>query len=96
MRTTEGVSILLGDPRSHCRLNPVIVALSVQTVYNLTDTFWVAGLGADALAAVDFLSFFPCPDGGYQWIGGEADLQFPGGSEPEIKRVWIMLPCIPS
>lgn len=28
--------------------------MSVQTIYNLTDTFWVAGLGADALAAVGF------------------------------------------
>jgi putative MATE family efflux protein len=55
-RTTEGVSILLGDPRKAIvKLSiPVIVALSVQTVYSLTDTFWVAGLGADALAAVGF------------------------------------------
>lgn len=55
-RTTEGVSILLGDPRKAIvKLSiSVIVALSVQTVYSLTDTFWVAGLGADALAAVGF------------------------------------------
>ncbi|MDD4620974.1 MAG: MATE family efflux transporter, partial [Methanosarcina sp.] len=55
-RTTEGVNILLGDPRKAIvKLSiPVIVALSVQTVYSLTDTFWVAGLGADALAAVGF------------------------------------------
>ena len=34
---------------------PIIVAMSVQTHPNsLTDTFWVAGLGADALAAVGF------------------------------------------
>ena len=55
-RTTEGVNILLGDPRKAIvKLSiPVIVTLSVQTVYSLTDTFWVSGLGADALAAVGF------------------------------------------
>lgn len=55
-KTTEGVSILLGDPRKAIvKLSiPVIVAMSVQTIYSLTDTFWVAGLGADALAAVGF------------------------------------------
>ena len=55
-KTTEGVSILLGDPRKAIvKLSiPVIVAMSVQTIYSLSDTFWVAGLGADALAAVGF------------------------------------------
>ncbi|MDD2339016.1 MAG: hypothetical protein PHG79_01815 [Methanosarcina sp.] len=55
-KTTEGVNILLGDPRKAVvKLSiPVIVALSVQTVYSLTDTFWVAGLGADAQDAVGF------------------------------------------
>lgn len=55
-KTTEGVNILLGDPRKAVvRLSlPIIVAMSVQTIYSLTDTFWVAGLGADALAAVGF------------------------------------------
>ena len=28
--------------------------MSAQTIYSLTDTFWVAGLGADALAAIGF------------------------------------------
>ncbi|RXA20791.1 MATE family efflux transporter [Methanosarcina sp. MSH10X1] len=55
-KTTEGVNILLGDPRKAVvKLSvPIIVAMSVQTIYSLTDTFWVAGLGADALAAVGF------------------------------------------
>lgn len=54
--TTEGVNILLGDPqKAVIKLSiPIIVAMSVQTIYNLTDTFWVAGLGADALAAMGF------------------------------------------
>ncbi len=55
-KTTVGVDILLGDPKKAViKLSiPIIVAMSVQTVYSLTDTFWVAGLGADALAAVGF------------------------------------------
>ncbi|WP_410507351.1 MATE family efflux transporter [Methanosarcina hadiensis] len=55
-KTTEGVNILLGDPeKAVIKLSiPIIVAMTVQTIYSLTDTFWVAGLGADALAAVGF------------------------------------------
>jgi putative MATE family efflux protein len=53
---TEGVDILLGSPqKAVIKLSvPIIVAMAVQTIYSLTDTFWVAGLGADALAAVGF------------------------------------------
>jgi len=55
-KTTEGVNILLGDPKKAVfKLSiPIIVAMSIQTIYTLSDTFWVAGLGADALAAVGF------------------------------------------
>ena len=55
-KTTEGVGILLGDPKKAVlKLSiPIIVAMSVQSIYSLTDTFWVAGLGADALAAMGF------------------------------------------
>lgn len=55
-KVTEGVDILLGDPKKAVvKLSiPIIVAMSVQTIYSLTDTFWVAGLGADALAAIGF------------------------------------------
>lgn len=35
----------------------MIVAMSVNTIYNLVDAIWVSGLGADALSAVGF--FFP-------------------------------------
>ena len=52
-KATKGVDILLGDPKKAViKLSiPIIVAMAVQTIYSLTDTFWVAGLGADALAA---------------------------------------------
>ncbi len=36
---------------------PMIIAMSANTIYNLVDAIWVAGLGPDALAAVGF--FFP-------------------------------------
>ena len=56
---TEGVKILLGDPKKAIiKLSlPMIVAMSVQTIYNVVDAIWVSGLGADALSAVGF--FFP-------------------------------------
>ena len=56
---TEGVKTLLGDPKKAIiTLSvPMIVAMSVQTIYNVVDAIWVSGLGADALSAVGF--FFP-------------------------------------
>ena len=33
----------------------MIIAMSVQTIYSLIDTYWVSGLGADALAAMGFV-----------------------------------------
>jgi putative MATE family efflux protein len=57
--STRGVKILRGDPKKAIlKLSlPMIVAMSVQTVYNVVDAIWVSGLGADALSAVGF--FFP-------------------------------------
>ena len=56
---TKGVETLLGDPKKAIlKLSiPMIIAMSVQTVYNLVDALWVSGLGPDALAAVGL--FFP-------------------------------------
>jgi len=57
--STPGVQTLLGKPRQAIiKLSgPMIVAMSVQTLYNFVDAFWVSGLGPDALSAVGF--FFP-------------------------------------
>ena len=57
--TTKGVKTLLGEPKKAIiKLSaPMIVAMSVQTIYNLVDAIWVSGLGPDALSAVGF--FFP-------------------------------------
>ncbi|WNY26362.1 MATE family efflux transporter [Methanolapillus ohkumae] len=53
-KMTRGVSDLLGNPKKALiKVSiPVMVALFFQAVYNLVDTFWVAGLGDEALAAV--------------------------------------------
>lgn len=48
---------LAGDPKKAIlKLGlPMMFAMSIQTIYNLVDTFWVSGLGSDALAAVGFV-----------------------------------------
>ncbi len=57
--TTKGVRTLLGNPKKAIiKLSiPMIVAMSVHTLYNFVDGLWVSGLGPDALSAVGF--FFP-------------------------------------
>jgi len=56
-KETLGVITLQGDPKKAIvKLSiPMIVAMSVQTIYSLIDTYWVSGLGADALAAMGFV-----------------------------------------
>jgi len=58
-QSTEGIKTLLGEPRKAIiKLSgPLVVAMLAQTTYNLADGIWVAGLGANALAAVGL--FFP-------------------------------------
>jgi len=53
---TEGTKILLADPTTAIlRLSlPMMIAMTLMTLYNVVAAFWVAGLGADALAAVGF------------------------------------------
>ena len=54
---TQGVKDLLGDPKkSLIKLAiPMVIAMTLQTLYNLVDAFWVSLLGADELAAVGFV-----------------------------------------
>ena len=58
-RHTMGVKTLLGDPKKAIikLAIPMIIAMSIQTVYNLVDAIWVSLLGPEALSAVGF--FFP-------------------------------------
>lgn len=53
-KVTKGVADLLGNPKkAMVKVSiPVMIALFFESIYNLVDTFWVAGLGAEALAAV--------------------------------------------
>jgi len=53
---TKGVKALLGDPKKAILTLslPMIVAMVVQTLYNLINRIWVSGLGTDASAAVGF------------------------------------------
>ncbi len=57
-RTTRGVGILRGDPRVAIRKlsGPMVVAMFMLAIYNLADAVWVAGLGANALAGVGFIT----------------------------------------
>ncbi|MDI6862175.1 MAG: MATE family efflux transporter [Pseudothermotoga sp.] len=60
METThKSVATLLGDPKKAIlRMSgPMMLAMLMQTLYNLVDAIWVAGLGPNALAAVG--GFFP-------------------------------------
>ncbi len=54
---TKGTKTLLGDPKKAIRIlaGPMIIAMFIQTIYNLVDTWWVSFLGTDALAAVGFV-----------------------------------------
>ncbi len=58
-KVTRGVKTLRGDPKKAIlKLSgPMMIAMSVQTTYNLVDAIWVSGLGTDALSAVGL--FFP-------------------------------------
>ncbi len=54
---TKGVQTLLGNPKKAIMTLavPMIIAMSIQTLYNVVDALWVSGLGPDALAAVGFV-----------------------------------------
>ncbi|MDI3473116.1 MAG: hypothetical protein PWQ48_1397 [Thermotogaceae bacterium] len=56
---TRGTKILRGDPKKAIiKLSiPLMIAMLVQSIYNLADGIWVAGLGPQALAAIGL--FFP-------------------------------------
>lgn len=86
---TKGVDILLGDPKKAIikLAIPMIVAMSVQNIYQLIDTYWVSGLGADAMAAMGFVfPFFFVSMALRTGSGSEEEPQFPGGSEQRIKK----------
>ncbi|KZX17453.1 MATE family efflux transporter [Methanobrevibacter filiformis] len=55
---TKGVNILLGDPKKAVlKLSiPMIIAMTINSLYALIDGIWVAGIGDSALAAIGFVN----------------------------------------
>jgi len=55
---TDGVSLLIGDPKKAIRKlsAPIIIAMLIMAAYNLVNAVWVSGLGANALAAIGFVT----------------------------------------
>lgn len=58
-KPTHGIATLLGDPKNAIlKLSlPMILAMSMQSLYNLADKIWVSGLGKAALSATGL--YFP-------------------------------------
>jgi len=54
---TEGVNLLRGKPEVAVRklAVPLMLSMMIISLYNIIDSFWIAGLGADQLAAVGFV-----------------------------------------
>jgi len=54
---TKGVKTLLGDPKKAVvkLAIPMIIAMSVTTIYNFVDTLWVSGFGANWFSAADIV-----------------------------------------
>ena len=57
-RTDENIELIRGDPKRAIRKLsvPTMMSMLILMIYNLADSLWVAGLGADALAAVGFIT----------------------------------------
>ena len=54
---TEGVDLLRGNPIIALKKLsiPLIVSMMIISLYNIIDSFWIAGLGASQLTAVGFV-----------------------------------------
>ena len=57
IENTKGIKTLLGEPKKAIiKLSiPMIVAMSVTTIYNFVDTLWVSGFGANWFPSSDVL-----------------------------------------
>lgn len=57
--STRGTEILLGNPKKAIvkLAIPMIIAMGVQTLYNIVDAIWVSGISQQALAGIGF--YFP-------------------------------------
>lgn len=58
MQTNENIESIIGSPRKAINklAFPTILSMLLMFLNNLIDSFWVAGINADALAALGFIS----------------------------------------
>ena len=80
-KTNDKVDLIRGDPKIAIRTLawPMILTLILNMIYNMVDRVWVAGLGADPLAAIGFVTPL------FIIIGGIAN-GFGAGSNSLISR----------
>ena len=57
IKETQGVNLLRGNPKEAIKKLsiPLILSMMVISLYNIIDSFWIAGLGANQLAGVGFV-----------------------------------------
>ena len=58
MAKSKNIEMITGDPKRAIRKLawPMMLSMLLIMLYNLADSIWVAGLGADALAAIGFIT----------------------------------------
>ena len=58
MSKSKNIEMITGDPKRAIRKLawPMMLSMLLIMLYNIADSIWVAGLGADALAAVGFIT----------------------------------------
>ena len=56
--TNKNIEVITGDPKKAIRKLsvPMMISMLLIMLYNIADSIWVAGLGADALAAIGFIT----------------------------------------
>ena len=54
----ENIDLITGDPKKAIikLAYPMMITMFIMMLYNFADSIWVAGLGAEALAAIGFIS----------------------------------------
>ena len=58
MAKSSNIEMITGDPKKAIvkLALPMMLSMLLIMLYNIADSIWVAGLGADALAAVGFIT----------------------------------------
>ena len=76
MAENKNIELIRGDPKVAIRKLsvPTTIAMLIVMVYNLTDSIWIAGIGANAIAATGFTAPL------YMFIGGVGNAIGSGGN----------------